>query len=131
MTATDVAMDDRFRHLQIWSGVPVPLIRDAQESILALAVQGKHDRVQAIVQEQEEAGLPYVAWLLNLGPCVPAEAVWDVLRQRRAERIGLAADANLDDVLAAELEKPGCQLRIEDLRRERLGPAGRFVKGPW
>jgi hypothetical protein len=120
-------LDSRFGPLELFAGAAVPLSYIARDTIVSEAVQGNYERIAAIVEENRQAQVPYLAELFGLSPDEPVEKVWDKLRAARAIKLGLPEDTPLAAVLAEELIGSRSALRMDNLRRERDERLGTYV----
>src|SRR5262245_20484834 len=101
-------LDDKFRHLEIFPGVLLPLTYDARTEILAAAVEGNDRQIKRTLDALIADGLwQYLGDLLD----VPADDIEELaasLREARAKHLGLPVEASYEDVLAAEKKGNRC-----------------------
>jgi hypothetical protein len=127
-------LDSRFGSLELFAGAAVPLSYVARDTIVSEAVQGNYERIAAIVEENRQAQIPYLAELFGLSADHPAEQIWDKLRAARAVKLSLPEDTPLAAVLAEELTGTRCTLRMSDLKRKRDQRLGTYIplrNGEW
>jgi hypothetical protein len=120
-------LDSRFGSLEIFAGAAVPLSYKARDTIVAEAVRGNYERVQALVEEHRQAQVPYLAELFGLSPDDSAAKVWDALRAARAIKLNLPVDTTLDVVLAEELKSSRGGLIMSELVRARDKRLGTYI----
>jgi len=126
-------LETKFRHLEIFPGVMLPLTYDARTDIVAGAVEGNLRQIKQTLDALILDGLwDYLSDLLD----VPVEKIEELaasLREARGKYLGLPVDASYQDVLAAEKKGNRCltigALRIE--RDKRKGTHIPLVNGEW
>ena len=134
-------LESKYRHLEIFPGVAMPITYDQRTELVAAAVSGNIAAVQSAVQDLREGDwntqdgdlFTLLRDLLGLPNFFAAEDVLDELFDRRAAVFGLPAGTARDTILAAEA-KCNRSLTIGELRRLRAvrqGQSTPLLGGEW
>lgn len=134
-------LETKFRHLEIFPGVAMPLTHDQRDSLVAAAVRGDFAGVQATVTGLRRGDwntldgelFTFLRDLFGMTNFFSAEDVLDELFDRRAAKFGLPAGTARATILEAEA-KTNRSLTIGELRLERskrLGQENSLLKGEW
>lgn len=133
------SLDDKFRHLEIFPGVAMPITYDQRDEYVRAVLAGQFASLEAerIRMRQEWTlndgdTVSYIRDLLGLPSFFLADEVADMLFDRRALAVGLPAGTAADTVLATEV-KFRHSLTLGQLRRERDLRNGKepIVNGNW
>lgn len=134
-------LETKFRHLEIFPGVAMPLTHDQRDSLVAAAVRGDFACVKATVTGLRQGDwntldgelFTFLRDLIGMTSFFSAEDVLDELFDRRAAKFGLPAGTARATILEAEA-KTNRSLTIGELRLERskrLGQENSLLKGEW
>ncbi|MBX9571073.1 MAG: hypothetical protein K2X77_19410 [Candidatus Obscuribacterales bacterium] len=134
-------LETKFRHLEIFPGVAMPITHDQRAAMVAAVVSGDFAGAQAMVAELKVGDwnrmdgdlFTFLRDLFGMTNFFSAEDVLDELFDRRAAKFGLPANTDRATILAAEQRTNRC-LTIGELRRlraDRLGESRALLSGQW
>lgn len=134
-------LETKFRHLEIFPGVAMPITYDQRDSLVAAAVRGDFAKVESTVAELRAGDwntldgelFTFLRDLFGMTSFFAAEDVLDELFDRRGAKFGLPAGTARATILEAEAKTNRC-LTIGELRRLRSireGQESSLLSGQW